>query len=445
MPKIIGDISAFLLLIVFFFDKKNNGFYLAFFLLLLSSPGMLLSRVGNFQLLSLSVPGFGREIFFNELISFTIIFKSIFKGVKVFTFYRKQIIVIIIYSLILFFIGFARGMNILTIFKTMRYLFPLLLFFSVPSLLSEKNEVLRFISLIFYFSIFCFLAQLVDIVSGHPFSYYLGDTLITSEGDNIIQNIEDNLSRVFYGQFIIIISFIISLYLTMQENIPFKRNFLKVVAFVSFFSVFLSATRGWIIGFGFILLIYFLLKPKNLYLFISGSVLLLVFLLMSPILKQQTQLSLNRFETITKLIEGDITAGGTSTRLNERSPKVMKKFRESPLFGYGFSEEYYKNADIHVGNQTLLLNGGIIGYMIYLYFWLYFIIYCYKHAMRYKRTLLLFAASFFGLLIIHSSSRIIFNYSMGVETAFGLSILFYIIHLYISKFKGNLKETKFTY
>jgi len=361
-PDFIGNIIALLLLLVFLYDKKNNGLYLAFFLLLLSTPGMLFNEMGNHSLPSISVPGFERKIFYGEIISFVILFKYLIYGRNIYIFYKKQIIIIITYSFILLLLGFTRGMSILTIFKTIRYIIPLFLFLALPGLLPAKKELLRFINLIFYFSFICILSQLFEITLGHPVSYYLGDIMLNTNMEST--EYEASLSRVFYGQFIIIISFSVSLFFALRKDNIFNRNLLFLVAFLDFASVFLSATRGWILAFGFIFIIYYFIAPiKNIKIIFYGLGVLMILFIISPTIEKQMKGALNRFDTTELLLQGDKTAGGTLTRLTNRGPKVMKEVRKSPLFGFGFSDYYYKYADVHVGNQTLLLNGGIIGYI----------------------------------------------------------------------------------
>jgi len=103
----------------------------------------------------------------------------------------------------------------------------------------------------------------------------------------------------------------------------------------------------------------------------SSTVLILilfVFLLriIYPSFILQTSLALERFKTLKFLIAGDPTAGGTLARISIRGPAVMAVFRESPIIGWGLSDRYLQYWDIHVGNQTMLMQGGVIGYSIWI-------------------------------------------------------------------------------
>ncbi len=145
-----------------------------------------------------------------------------------------------------------------------------------------------------------------------------------------------------------------------------------------------------------------------------------------PKINKQINNAFERVLTLEAIVEGDATAGGTLTRLTERGPRVMNKFYESPVFGFGFSNEFYEYWDGHVGNQTLLLNGGVVGYLLYIVFLFKMISFYYSnYKINKNNNLFLLIALILCLVIIHSSSRIIFLYSLGVKTALALSFMFY--------------------
>jgi hypothetical protein len=208
---------------------------------------------------------------------------------------------------------------------------------------------------------------------------------------------------------------------------PFKKNFLAMVFMISYLSVLITGTRGWILGFSLVFLTFLIVRKTNIKTVLGIGVIGLALLLAVPVLSRQLDLSLNRVSTLEQLAEGDITAGGTLQRLDERGPRVMNKFSDHPVFGHGFSNEYYNYQDGHVGNQTLLLSSGIFGYLVFLMFWIRILSVCYKCSTRIHKSAYLLLAAFGGLFIIHSSSRILFNYLMGVETAMGLSLFFYLL------------------
>jgi hypothetical protein len=128
--------------------------------------------------------------------------------------------------------------------------------------------------------------------------------------------------------------------------------------------------------------------------------------------------SFQRLQAVESIAQGDITAEGTLQRLSERSPRVMKKFMENPLIGFGFSNEGAEYFDEHVANQTMLLSSGLFGYGLFLFSWLYFIGYIFllnkslNQYNPYKKRILVFIVGFLGLFFIHSTSGRIFGFAL---------------------------------
>jgi hypothetical protein len=94
-----------------------------------------------------------------------------------------------------------------------------------------------------------------------------------------------------------------------------------------------------------------------------------------PSIINQISLSFERLKTIEYFLKGDLTAGGTLSRITVRGPRLMALFRERPLLGFGFSIDFFKNWDMHLGNQAILFQGGIIGYLIWM---IIFLLVCVK-------------------------------------------------------------------
>jgi hypothetical protein len=440
VPTILGNAYFTILLIVSFISKKDY-FWIPFFLLLFSGPGYLFFNLGDFALPSLNIPSLGREIFYNELVCIVYILKAIvIKSKPIPVFYNKALILVIIYAFILLIFGFFLGLSFLKILRTLRFILPLLLLFVIHKLVfTQEYKVIRFINTIFSLVFFCVIAQFIDIIFGRPLAVFLGETKIIFSGNELSTNklifdVNTQIIRTVYGIYILFISYIAGLFYTVNDSSIWRKSYLYIIIALCFLSVFLSATRGWIIGFSAILLLYVAFFPKNIRVSFSGVIIILLLIIFSPKIEKQISRSIIRFETMNSLIKGDETAGGTLERLTERGPKVMNKFLESPVFGFGFSDEYYEFADGHVGNQTLLLNGGIIGYLIYSAFWIVFIGGLFKEGIHLK-ALYIFIFALLGLIIIHSSSRIIFSYALDVENAIGLGAFFALANVYLQKSK----------
>ena len=153
-----------------------------------------------------------------------------------------------------------------------------------------------------------------------------------------------------------------------------------------------------------------------------------------------------RVSTIEYLIEGDVTAGGTLQRIDKRLPKVLEGFKQNPIFGWGFSETCVKYYDQHVGNFNLLMQVGIVGGILFFYFWIkyFFMIFAVKKYSSsnnpLKSSILVLSLGFLGMLILHLTTFQFFGYYVNAPR-----IIFTIILISFSDFfvKAALKEEIF--
>jgi len=150
-----------------------------------------------------------------------------------------------------------------------------------------------------------------------------------------------------------------------------------------------------------------------------------------PTLSDTFEYSVTRIKTLDALVEGDSTAENTLGRITERRPRVINKFKEQPIIGFGFSEEYYEYSDIHIGNETLLLQGGIIGYLLMVILWVTFNLKLLKRNTKllytnpFKNSLIVFVIAFLGFFIIHSTSGYIFNYQIRYHSGMAIAIILF--------------------
>lgn len=431
LPAIVGNVWFLILLGIFAKSKLDrNYFWLMFFWFIFLAPGYLFYSKGIYHLPSISVPGMGREIFFKEMFAFVAILKVLYTSSKQKVFYQKAILILLSYSIVLLIIGTARGSSILTTFKSVRYFMPMVLLFTLPKLI-PYHTVPRLFSLLFFSVFILVLAQLFDFIHGAPFATLLGENNISFAAEKVGNfeafDVTKKAARIVYGPQILLLSLIISLALLTRKEQLFKPNYLYIISFLSVFSIFMSATRGWIIASVFIFLGFGMLNSKKAFrmLLIAFSSLLVA--LTIPKINLQFTHASERVLTLESLAEGDETAGGSLDRITKRGPRVMNKFAESPWWGFGFSNEYYEYSDGHVGNQTLLLNGGIIGFVIFLFVILFFIIIYFRaYIINNNRPLFIFLFGLGALVIIHSSSAMIFGYAIKVEGAIWLALFFFL-------------------
>ncbi|HOZ14476.1 MAG TPA: hypothetical protein PK784_06780 [Tenuifilaceae bacterium] len=432
-PTVISQVYFGILLILFLISKLDfSYFWVIFFWLLFTSPGYLFYDLGIYKLPTLSIPGMGREIFYGEIFTILLIIKIIFQSVKNRRiFYSSPLLGIIIYAIILLIVGLFSGSSILTVLKSIRFFIPLLLLLFIPRIV-PYSRFLPMVQLMFVSVFVLVFAQMYSIVMGEPLAAVLGETQMMFSGVELddksrVFDVTQGAVRVIFGAYLLYISLLFSFILLLDKNHSYKSKYFIIITFLSAFSIFMSATRGWIIAIVFIIFGFSLIAFKKFSKSLLIGVMFFFVLLLIPKINMQISNAYERTLTIESLIEGDLTADGTLSRLTERGPKVMEKFYERPIFGFGFSEEYYEFQDVHVGNQTLLLNGGILGYILYLFFIFYLLYKLYKfYDIFNDKSFIIMIFGVIGIFIVHSSSTMVFGYSLRVETAISLSILFFM-------------------
>ena len=207
----------------------------------------------------------------------------------------------------------------------------------------------------------------------------------------------------------------------------------------------LSATRGWIIAFGLIIILAGVMVRTIDSRKIAGLVLISAVLILagsrSEKIRDQVAYSRERLLKIESIQGGDLTAEGTLHRIDVRSPRVMNVWRESPVFGWGFSDRGFQSSDGHVGNQTLLMFSGLVGFALLNGFLLYFMISMYiayrrsRRGMPYRNGYLIFIIFIAGWFVIHSTSSQQFYFNalplrvMPQAIILGLSAIYYNLSL----------------
>lgn len=423
-PQVVS-VGLQTIILVTFYRSKKDYLWLALLFILESYPGALFSRytqdlqhtISLYQALS------GQALYFWMVFIVVAAIKA-FKNKKNYKlFYGNNILALIAYLIILFLIFRIYKLTAVT-----RALLPWLFLFIIPRLIRKDKDYAGFFNLVFSFVFLVILTQTIFIITGKEIAAFLG-------GSQIILHTEEleNVARPVNGIFIPYLALFGSIfYITYKKNF-FNLNYLHLILILSLFSILVTATRSWMISTLFIFFgyLFFILKnPAKTFSRIILPALIVFSLIVSiPFIKQQIQLAIVRYETLELLIEGDITVGGTVTRFSERSPRVMKKFYESPVIGWGFGTEAAKFSDGHIGNQNLLMHTGIIGYLLFASLWFYFswklfvVNKTLNNRNPYKKTPLLFIIFLIAILIINISAQW-FGYLTSFLSGFTISFTF---------------------
>jgi hypothetical protein len=115
----------------------------------------------------------------------------------------------------------------------------------------------------------------------------------------------------------------------------------------------------------------------------------------------------------------------------------MGKFWASPFVGWGFSNEFYRYADGHVGHHNILLNIGILGYLFVNGL---LIVLCLKILRLSKnkeiqkvegKSPLIYVVGLITVFLVHSSSTQFWGYTLSIEKIIFFAFLFGAINTVI--------------
>jgi hypothetical protein len=221
-----------------------------------------------------------------------------------------------------------------------------------------------------------------------------------------------------------------SFYYIITKKDCFNTWFLWIAAIFSWIFILNSATRGWMISSSFLVMGFLLLNFSKIFfsprILISVVSLVLLILFLSPkSLKKNMEASFDRLSTVEAVLEGDVTAEGTAKRWDERGPKVLTRFNESPIFGFGYSKVTDDFFDGHVGNHMLLLVGGYLGVFIFIFTLLKIFILLYGLKIKFSDPgYLILLLGIISILIIHTTSRNMVSFLMPTDSAIFLGLIF---------------------
>jgi len=441
---------VFLVYLFFAYKSKKDYLWIAFFFILIDAPGRLfeggvitdIHRIPFYPIIAGITLSFEELFIFMYLLKTVVLkrkFRFIFK--KDFTFLTIYTVLVLVYSLVL-------GMSSDVMISTFRMLIPWSFIYIIVKLFVKESDFDKLNRLLFPFVFLALASQVYSYLTGNYFGRFLKG--ISLDTNLLLLSAEsEQASRAADSSIILIYCFTMALFYLSPKRKAFPRYYLYIIIIFSMLSVFLSGTRGWIIAFfSFLFLVLFTArKSKNIKHYISigalATVVIGLFLFFFPLVKVQMKRVSDRVVTVVDLAEGDITARGTLSRLSQRGPKVLKKFKESPLLGWGFSTVYFENADRHVGHHNILLNVGIIGYIILNFIFFKWCMCMYRFS-RFKpvqvnygqNAIKILYFAFLAMYIIHSSSAQSWGFDIKIP-----KVLFYTLLIaFFSIIERSLKR-----
>ncbi|MBK7215219.1 MAG: O-antigen ligase family protein [Bacteroidales bacterium] len=304
------------------------------------------------------------------------------------------------------------------------------------------------------------LGQIHEIYFGTYIARYVkhGGNVIAGTGIGLADNAEA-VSRAFDSDLLATILFILGGYLLISNTTNFKRLWIVIVMYIDFFICFTSATRGIFITYSIIVinLFYFLSKSSLLRArqITSMFVILLValgglqLLKQNDILSKQLSNATERLSSIGNYLDKDSNvAERENKRVDERIPKLMKHIKDSPIIGYGFTDEALEYADGHVGFHNQMIEGGILEVLIFLYFIFSVIMKVrrfttgFRHGIQ-KNALRFYAYALLALLVVHGTSSQFFGFNIGflpMQRWFMFTIFFVGLNVYYQDLRNTMNQ-----
>ncbi len=437
---IIKFIFLFLLFIIFF--SNNDVFWLSWYILIINaiSRMFMIGTADNIYRIPIYSIMSGVSLGFHELFLAMYIIKYLLMNNKRHSLFNKYTILILIYGAFTIFYSFFLGISQSSLISSVRTILPWFWLLILPAFFSNPEKVEHSFQLLAPFVFVCFILSIYSQITGR----YLHDILSGESRIGYLGEAEIELVRSVHSTFLIFPIVFLALFYLGMGKIKFNYIYLNLIIITGTLIIILSATRGWIIAFLILLSSFFFMKGSDLIkqlirVFVILSLIIFIVQLFYPLFLFQLSKAYERFMTLEQLVEGDPTAGGSLLRITERGPRVMKEFLKSPIIGWGFSDHYFRYRDIHVGNQTMLLQGGILGYLFWMiiYFMILYKIYSYGQY-NYNKLylgnnvniiLLAMVASF----VIHCSSTHIWGfYGSGQEVILQWAVILTTANAYLT-------------
>ena len=365
----------FLVLLPFVWFSKRDYFWFAFFFLLLNQPGGLFSGgdLMDEKRLPLYKLGPGLSLMITDLY-FLLIFVKAFVNRNLFMNKLKlEFGALLALFILLFFISFGYGFSINSIAQTIRVAINCTLFYSVLFIFRDLGLFTLFLRGVFPFVFFAVGLQIFGLTfKAQPIEFLKAGSI-----RNLYEGFEFGLDeRPIEMVGVVFASFCGTLlFLTLNKGYRFfSERYLFIINLTGLLSMILSGTRSWTVGFFAAWLFFLLISKGRVIKYFSQGIFIVILLLgvftLVPVLNKQLVSAWERITTVTKLVEGDTSLGGSARRYQDYAPKLLNDFSNTnPFFGAGFSDFYYSNANIHVGYHNILLHSGIIGVLFHIWFY----------------------------------------------------------------------------
>jgi hypothetical protein len=434
MPKTVTYIYFGVLLLLFWRSEKNAFWFLLFYFML-DPPADLFPSDYNYGLPFIK----GVNLRFLEVFSYVALIKALLKKTPFISFYSKSFKLLIILTIVLIFYTLLLDTPLKSLLISIKWLLVWSIIYSTSKLIDTFDEWVFFFRICFIIAFIGLFSQILFLLLGHSPSYLLGTDFKPMMLYNVRaltnlnpENYNIKIARPISCPSIIMIAMIGAMFFLKVKEKLFSRKYLYLVIIVAYLSIIITATRGWFIAFSFVLILYVsLMQNIKRTASIAVIVVLMMLLLLSiPIVQKQFKGAIKRLSSIEAIAGGDITAGGTSAR-GDYSAKLFDLWKGKPLLGWGFSDFFKKNSNGHAGIVNILFSVGIIGYLVFIFFWYQLVSVPIRYNKRisdvnpFKSALLIFPLCFLILFILNGTSSQVFGIAVGFGPGIFMQAFYY--------------------
>jgi hypothetical protein len=370
-PQYVSRIF-FVLLFLMFLLSKRDYLWFAYIFIIAHGPGYIFSdfsassayRLPLFTILA------GFSLTPIDIFVILVFIKALVFGHKTRILLARPLLILLVYFAFSFsIVSFIYGTTIDVLAWNLRWLFYYSSILSFTFLVSKKEEVYRFILLLFPFVFFILFTQVFYAGTGKEFI----DLFDPGFRGVSLNSLTGEIRPLAGGFLLVFLSYICALAMLEERTFRISRIYLSLVIAISFCSVFVSATRMWFVIFTFIFVGYVLVTRKKIMSVVGAVIFVLLFVMALTYLMPQSQLillhsSFGRLSQVADIAHGDVYSVDTAmNRLIYQFPRIMAVVKQNPFLGYGISNVTMDYYDCDFGFINTILMFGIIGFALFIF------------------------------------------------------------------------------
>ena len=439
LPKEV-DFLFIVTVFIFFARSRQNYFWLAYFILLSYAPFGLFTEGTRDAAYRLPLFSLGPGLSFSTLQIF--LFIGFVKALMVQHEVRSYFVAH--YKVLLIYVGFLALVAILVhdtslgnFISGLKLAFNLSFFFIIYKLIYEREEKYKFISLLIPFGFLILLDAFYFLITSGDYIYNFFNPIEPRETGGL--GLEASAVNIRFEVRGFILSYLIFIFSLSYYFISKNKYYFLLAALSAFIVILVGSLRSWFVVYTLALIFFMFYSSERIKHIIVIGVLVLGLLI--PVLNSSSGSAalsgaFTRIGTVFSLgKESSAATQQIEGKITKRLPSQLQYIRENPLTGWAFTE---KESDGDVGNIGLIVEGGFVGFIIFIWFWLTYINILRKHIKILKspharKVLKMLIVMFLGTLLSHFTTNRMFGFFGG----YFIGILVFFTEFILDEVKLN--------